>query len=170
LGFKCRSRKRDAAVTIDRNEAELRRAILELDLAPEQATYTEPETAATVVERVKEVFVKDGETRWWWAALRGPKEIFDYPDGDGFRHLKEHVPPGETHGWLIVENDRDGPWHVLRVEIDVIALLIGECSHFEYYVVGQQFDWLLAENHHNQLVFASAPHNQAVISCRVDGA
>ena len=56
-----------------------------------------------------------------------------------------------------MENDRDGPWHVLDVEIAIVPGLVAECYAFEYYLVGKGFDWLVAENHHNEIIVAAAP-------------
>jgi hydroxyacyl-ACP dehydratase HTD2-like protein with hotdog domain len=139
---------------MDRNEAELRRAIAELHLSPEQAVMSDPAQAAYVVDRAKQAFVKDSDPRWWWACLSKPASVIDYPGGDAYQHLLEFVPPGETRCWFIVENDEDGPWHVLDVATDAVPTIIAECGPFEYYLVGQKFNWLIAETHHNQLVVA----------------
>jgi hypothetical protein len=75
-----------------------------------------------------------------------------YPSGDGYQHILEFVPPGETRCWFIVENDDDGPWHVIDGEVSAALAIVEECTMFEYYLVGERFDWLIAENHHNQLI------------------
>jgi uncharacterized protein DUF6756 len=141
---------------MDRNEMELRRAIEELHLSPQRAAVCDPALSAHVVERVKQTFVREPNSRWWWASLRKPGLTIDYPAGDAYCHLLEIVPSEATRCWFIVENDEDGPWHVLDADTEVVPSIIAECSHFEYYLVGRSFNWLIAENHHNQLVVAAS--------------
>jgi len=137
---------------MDRNEADLRRAIAELHLTPREVVICNRTQAAVVVGRAKQAFVGSSDPRWWWASLSKPAVAVDYPAGEAFRHLLEFVPQGEERCWLVVENDEDGPWHVLDTAVEAIPGIIAECSPFEYYLIGKEFNWLIAENHHKQLI------------------
>ena len=140
---------------MERNEAELRRVAAELYLSHEQARFCDPISTLSVVDKGKRAFVRDEDPRWWWASLKVPATRLELRDSKGFLLVTEHVPRGETRCWLIAENDDDGPWHVLDVVVEVVLRLLAECSFFEYYLIGQAFDWLVCENHHNEIVVSS---------------
>lgn len=133
------------------NRLELTRALEELALPAERARFCDDETARSVVQRAEEALVKRPGLVWWWTELKVPASFIEYPDCDGWQHLLEYVPTTGSRCWLIVESDR-GPFIVMDVVPDVVPEIIGECYPFEYYLIGKQFDWLVAENHHNYLV------------------
>jgi hypothetical protein len=137
---------------MDDNRVELIRALRVLGLPSEQARFCDAETELKVAQQTGDSFVEGDHLRWWWTALKVPHSFIDYPEADGFRHLMEYVPSSESRCWLIVESDQDGPWIVLDVVTSVVVPILEECYPFEYYLVGMNFDWLVAENHHNQLV------------------
>jgi hypothetical protein len=89
-------------------------------------------------------------------SLKYPFESFDYSEGGGFEDLVRHVPEGEESCWLIPETEEE-KLPVFDAEISCISRLLGECSYFEYYLVGKRFDWLIAENDHNQVIVSEVP-------------
>jgi uncharacterized protein DUF6756 len=141
---------------MDRNESQLRSAVDELALPADSVALCQAEDGAAIADRIMDAFVRDRRCRWWWACLKSPGRVIDYPEGDGYRHLLEYVPAAEGRCWLVVESDRDGPWIVADAEVACIPDLLDHCSHFEYYLVGKGMDWLVAENHHNQLVISGS--------------
>lgn len=148
-------------VAQDKNEGELRRAMTALGLPPGMASFCGPEAARHIIEQAKQSFVTGGNPVWWWDSLKVLSEGFHYPEGDGFRHVTEYVPPGEERCWLVVEGDNGGPEHVLDVAVQVVPQIIGECFAFEYYLIGQDFGWLVAENHHNVVIVARGSSAQS---------
>jgi hypothetical protein len=108
------------------------------------------EEAAAIVAKAKDRFVR-GSPRSWWYSLKCTPRTYHYPDGDGFLHLAEHAPPGTGQCWLILETEeKDKP--VAKMEIEVIPRVIGELPCIEYYVVDENFSWLMVETHHNAIL------------------
>jgi len=89
-------------------------------------------------------------------SLKQPTEWFDYPDGFGFQDLIRHVPEGNLRCWFVPETEEQYP-PVFDVEVDRVSRVLGECTYFEYYLVGKRFDWMIAENDHNQVIVSRLP-------------
>ncbi|HEX7863176.1 MAG TPA: DUF6756 family protein [Verrucomicrobiae bacterium] len=66
-------------------------------------------------------------------------------------HLAELVPNAGESVWFIVEDDSLPFYPVYEARASVLSALIGECYGFESYVIGQKFDWLICENHHDRI-------------------
>lgn len=136
-------------------EKELTQAAIALGLSADAFKKCDCESAERIVQRAQETFVAD-DPRSWWMSLKHPFESFDYFEGRGFEDLVRHIPQGEETCWLIPETEEQNP-PVFDAAISSISQVLGECSYFEYYLVGKQFDWLIAENDHNQIIVSGVP-------------
>jgi len=131
-------------------EKELDQAIGSLRLPIEAVRKCAPEEARRIVKRAMDRFVINN-TRAWWMSLTQPHESFDYSDGFGFEDLIRHVPEENVKCWFVPETEEEyAP--VFDANVDYISRVLGECFCFEYYLVGKQFDWLITENDHNQVI------------------
>jgi len=136
-------------------EEQLDQVVRALALPDDSSQKCDPEFSKNVVERVQETFVLDSKL-FWWMSLKHPFESFDYSEGFGFEDLIRHVPAGAERCWLIPETEEEYP-PVFDVEVRCITPVLAECSYFEYYLVGKQFEWLIAENDHNQVIVSRVP-------------
>jgi len=100
--------------------------------------------AADVVARAKANFVKDNRRSWWWEAFSKPVRQRGTEDGNPY--FSQYARP-DSECWLIID---DGSAHfpVVETSAAVAEMLLGELPYVEFYLVGKDFDWLLAENHH----------------------
>jgi hypothetical protein len=131
-------------------EEELDKALDSLRLPIEAFRKCAPEQAKRIVKIAMDTFVINNP-RAWWMSLKHPYESFDYSDGFGFEDLIRHVPEGNEKCWFVPETEEEyAP--VFDVNVNCISRVLGECYVFEYYLVGKQFDWLIAENDHNQVI------------------
>jgi len=136
-------------------EEELNQAAKTLTLSDEEFAKCDPESAKWIAQKAQDTFVLDNP-RSWWLSLKYPFDSFDYPEGFGFEDLVRHVPEGEERCWLIPETEKEDPL-VFDTKISCITPVLGQCSYFEYYLVGKTFDWLIVENDHNQIIVSRIP-------------
>jgi len=134
------------------HEQEIAGAVKVLALSAAQFLRCDPAKSHAVAIAAKGRFVVD-EPRVWWLGFRRPHETHAYGDlQDWERRLVATIPPGTTRCWLIVESDGDS-YPVYDVEVDVVAGVIKECSFLEYYLVDPEFNWIVSDTDHNQLIF-----------------
>lgn len=131
-------------------DAEIEQAISRLSLPGDKVRRCGNEEARSVQQRAMDVFVH-GNPRSWWLALKHPFRSFPYHDADGFQFLDRHIPRGNDRCWFIAENEEDlRP--VYDAQVGSIKEILRECPFFEYYLVGKNFDWLIIENDHNEVI------------------
>jgi len=99
--------------------------------------------AREIVEKAQAVFVDDNP-RSWWLSLKLPSRQLD-SDKVG---LTEVLPNVEGTCWFVPETESEEQ-PVYRVATQDLEVLIKECPFFEYYVLGQDLSWLVAESDHN---------------------
>ena len=58
--------------------------------------------------------------------------------------------PPDSQCWLIIDDD-SAYFPVVETRAGVAGMLLGELPYVEFYLVGKDFDWLLAENHHSAI-------------------
>jgi hypothetical protein len=102
--------------------------------------------AALVEGRARKQFVT-GNPRAWWMSLSGPCEAF----GANERSLQDVLPAGETKCGLIPETGSSSGLPVYSLDARSLSPLLAECPYFEYYIVAEDFSWLVAESDHNVL-------------------
>lgn len=106
-----------------------------------------------VVTAARDRFVV-GDPRVWWLSPRLPCRTSPYAQEHWAECLRRELPPGTSACWLVIETDEgkeDLP--VYRVQARHLPPVLGECSFFEYYVVGEHHDWLLIDTDHDELLF-----------------
>jgi hypothetical protein len=108
--------------------------------------------AQRIIATAKEIFI-EGSPSTWWLSLKRPFQVFEFAEGDGYKHLGNLLPPAEQRCWLIAETDEDA-LPVFDLQISYLSPILAECGFFEYYLVGKKLDWLVIENDHNQLIFS----------------
>jgi hypothetical protein len=97
-------------------------------------------------------FVPFGQPRWWWEHF--PKSTaVHFTGSDGWRHLTEIVPNADEKVWFVAEDGAPPGYSVWEASVRDVQAAIGKCHAFEFYLVQQQNDWLVCENHHD-VVFA----------------
>ncbi|MDH7447590.1 DUF6756 family protein [Aquimarina sp. 2201CG14-23] len=96
-------------------------------------------------------FVKSGDRRWWWEDFK--QEAFYFKEYEfPFQQIINIIPKNVDTVWLMVEDDEEKYYPIYNCKPSVIAQLIGECTAFEYYVIDKNKQWLLCENHSDQLI------------------
>jgi uncharacterized protein DUF6756 len=110
--------------------------------------------AAQIAAAVEERFgdAANGGMVGWWHSDRPcpvPSAAKCFHDG-GWRYLTA-VAPGAAPVWLLAENWDGGQprLFVFASTAGVVKEVLGNTHGFEYIVVGRQFDWLFAEDHHD---------------------
>jgi hypothetical protein len=101
-----------------------------------------------VVKKAMERFV-DGNPRAWWMSLKRKYKKFPVDDNN-LEYLEHHWPKSESHAYFVPENGTRA-LRAFDASLSAVKAVLGECSFFEYYVVGKRFDWLLAESDHSEL-------------------
>lgn len=98
-------------------------------------------------------FVASGDRRWWWEDFKLPASRVEFPDSSiGFQLLVKIVPSAEEKVWFIVEDDQLPFFPVYEANTTTIQAVIGECYHYEYYIVAKDFSWLICDTHHNEII------------------
>ena len=137
-------------------EEEIDVALVRLGWPEGSFSKCDRDRATAVVRTVEDTFLT--ERRWqWWTALKKPFAVHDYPEGDGCLQIIEFVPAESTRCWFIPDTD-SREWPVYGVEVGKVPLLLAELPYFEYYLVGLDFDWFVAENDHNEVVVKENNH------------
>jgi hypothetical protein len=96
-------------------------------------------------------FVKSGDRRWWWEDFKDVSFSFS-GNTKPFELLNEIIPETKDKVWLMVEDDQEDFYPIYETRPEIISQIIGECFGFEYYLIDKNKDWLICENHHNQLI------------------
>jgi len=100
-------------------------------------------------------FVKSGDRRWWWEDFK--QEAFYFIAYEKpFEELINIIPKESYSVWFMVEDDDENYYPIYNSKPAVISNIIGECSAFEYYVIDKNKQWLLCENHSDQLIGVGA--------------
>lgn len=101
------------------------------------------EVAAEIEVRAKSKFVIDNP-RAWWMSLSCPYQQFDSKE----TKLADVLLGRSGRGWLIAETETPN-LPVYAVDLSQLPTLLEGCPYFEYYVVGTDFSWMVAESDHN---------------------
>jgi hypothetical protein len=136
-------------------DSEIEVALNKLCLPEEELRRCSKEESLRVQEEAKRRFVENNP-RAWWLALKQPFKEFPYHDANAYQYLNEYIPSGEDKFWFIPENEQE-ILPVFEATLKGVKSLLEECCFFEYYLVGKSFDWLIAENDHNELIISQIP-------------
>ena len=116
--------------------------------------------AKEVYQRAKSEFV-DGNPRVWWLRLKKKPRTVDTDNSEDFHYLRENWPHTDDSCYFIPENEKNHPI-IFNATLEGVIKVLGNSSFFEYYLVGKQFDWLLIENDHNELLIVKHGSTQEV--------
>lgn len=141
--------------TVDTNADEIQKAAQTLGLSSEGFRRLPAEDAKHVYSSALRHFVPKGHPYWWWEHFPTSTSVH-FVDGDGWRHLIELVPDSNERVWFIAEDFVPPEYSVWEASICDIQAVVGECYPFEYYVIQQQFRWLVCENHHDVVIAVGA--------------
>lgn len=130
--------------------AEVEAALQRLDAPASAFVRCSDDVAAEIIQNALANFVL-GNPRVWWLSLKHPRLTVYFPDGRGFEHLLEYVPPAQKRCWFIPETGK-ASLPVFDAEVEYIPRVLRKCPFFEYYLVGHGFDWLIVENDHNEVI------------------
>jgi hypothetical protein len=130
---------------------QIKKAARALGFGLERFRLLPADEAATVYHSALCHFVRSGNPRWWWEYFPASTGVH-FASGDGWRHLVSLVPDSNERVWFIAEDFVSPEYSVWEGDTCDIQAVIGECSDFEYYIVQNQFRWLLCQNHHDVVV------------------
>lgn len=126
---------------------DIRKVILEIG-----GVYELPgDEAETFCQRLASRYVGDRKQRWWWATLAQPSCVLRYGDRDGLAMLY-NLLASKPVIYLGVTDDEEGPWPVIVGDSRTICALLREVRFFEYFVADPDFNWVVFDTHHNELV------------------
>jgi 3-phosphoshikimate 1-carboxyvinyltransferase len=120
-----------------------------LSILADQFRALSDQEAERVVLETERRFVQWPNLRWWWEAFRcRGLATGDLPFGE----IAQIVPPLEP-AYLIANLDAGSPEPPLVYEGATAAILavLGECRHFEFYLVARDLSWLICQNHHDNI-------------------
>src|ERR1051326_1655672 len=125
---------------------QIRDAILELALSASEMSLLSDEDGRNPVNMVVSDFVVGSGRRWWWENFRFPSTDHHFEDQQGFARITQIVPNKGEKVWFIAEDDRQPFYPVYEATPEAIQAVLGECFHFEYYLIAKDLGWLLCEN------------------------
>ena len=131
---------------------EINNAIQELSLNESEIHLLSNEDSEPLYFELLNTFVKGGDRRWWWESFSKPAESVHFTNGKGFEIITEIVPNKKELVWFVAEDDQLPTYPIYEATPDAINKIIGECYGFEYYIIPKSKEWLLCENHHNNLI------------------
>lgn len=132
---------------------EIDSAIRVLGLSSEAIRKLAPLDADCVYTAALHHFVSRKDSAWWWESFRQESTSRAFLGDSGWNHLLDLVPDPEERVWFITEEDAPPFYIVYEASPRALRELLGECHFFEYYLIDQDHEWLLCENHH-RMVFA----------------
>ena len=107
------------------------------------------ENPDAILQAIKSIYVADDPSAWW-THLKHRKKIFKFENNTGYLHLEEICSPSNGDVWLVID---DQDMLLYCAPLPKVKLIIGECRYFEYYVVANDFSWLISENDHGDLIY-----------------
>jgi hypothetical protein len=126
------------------------KAIQESNASPNEMVQVSSNEANKVVKTAMDKFI-EGNPRVWWLSLK--TETLNVSAEDSPEYLKRYWPPGEKHCYFIPENETD-TLRVFEATLEGIIKVLKNSIFYEYYLVGKQFNWLIIETDHNELLIA----------------
>lgn len=107
--------------------------------------------AAEVLGALARQSVTDPAQIWWWANLTVDHETISYGERDGLEEVARIVPHQAT-ALLVVTDDEPRPWPVFLGKTSDLLAALREVRFCEYFLVDQDFKWIVFDTHHNTLV------------------
>jgi len=105
-----------------------------------------------VLERLAQENLKKGTQSlnkvWLWEEFNEPYESFEYDDSIS----KLETVLSKSEEFWFVASDEGGKYWVLKGTGEGVVSLLKNMYFFEYYIINNEFDWLLCENHHGLVI------------------
>lgn len=117
--------------------------------------------AGNVIDTVANKFIMNRSKVWWWQGLQTKPVVVEYGDNLSWPLVKQIVGNNKQIIYLFVTDDDPEPWPVLSGPLDEIGNLIANLWRTEYFLVDENFTWLLFDTHHNTLVVSGALEDRA---------
>ena len=136
---------------METNADEIKKATESLGFSPARFRRLPPEEAKQVYESALRHFVPRGQPRWWWEHFPTSTGVH-FTDGGGWLLPTELAPDTDERVWFIAEDFVPPEYSVWEANVHDIQAVIAEGANFEFYVIQQQFHWLICENHHDVVV------------------
>lgn len=136
---------------MDTTADEIQRAAMALGFPSERFRRLSTDEARWVYESSLRYFVPYGQPRWWWEHFPFSTAVH-FPEGNGWRYLNNLVPNPDERVWFIAEDFVTPGYSVWEASVRDVHSIIGECYGFEFYLIQQEFHWLVCENHHDVIV------------------
>lgn len=115
--------------------------------------------AAEIISEAMERFV-EGNPRVWWLSLKTPIKRTACKK-DCCHYLPEKLHAYTDPLYFIPETESLEPMPVYKLTHAQILQLIPDCPFFEYYIVSTDFQSLLIETEHAQLIEARATKSKS---------
>jgi hypothetical protein len=141
-------------------ETAIAHAVLELGISSNEFGRCDPAISEAVINATKRNFVR-GRPAVWWFALKNVSMRRSFADG-GFRHIYRYIPVSEIDCWFIPDIHEAYPL-AYHAKISQLERVIGNCFGFPYYIVGRNYDWLLAESDSDELFFCVLDPNAGAL-------
>lgn len=110
-----------------------------------------------ILNRIKSVFVL-GEPRAFWLSFRYFATLLEYDQDYPYLKLAQLVDRSENLYFLI--DDFNERYHLLEGKIQEIVFFIEDCEGLdEYYVISSDFQRLICENDHDELLYIDINKN-----------
>ncbi len=148
----------DAETILD----EIASAIETLGLSEKDCALLDDAKASGVRNRIAESFLSVPDSKWWWEHFKLDSVSIRCADQMGFKRLPELVPDADAPLFFVAEDSSLPFYPVYEASARVVSAIIGECYGFEYYLVPEDYAWLLCENHHDYLIGAGQPIMQGL--------
>ena len=144
--------------------SDIRKSIAEISSrgSREDVIEMSEKEADAVADSVARTYVEQPNSLWWWSHLRAKSWIDDYSEAEVPERLQEII--GNRRVRLVVTDDEPRPWPVFEGEATHILGIIFEQRFFEYFLVPASTgvpDWIIFDNHENQLVVVGLPARTA---------
>lgn len=131
---------------------ELSNAVTRLSIPSTQFQQLSNDNAELVYHDLLRTFVKDDNKHWWWESFSQPSFSVQFPDGKGYELITKLVPSSTELVWFLADEEQLSVFPVYEGTPEAIQSILGECYAFEYYIVPKTKEWLLCENHHNNII------------------
>lgn len=125
--------------------------VLEEVAAFESIVQLTCEEAQIVKEQIAGRYVQDHNKLWFWESLKGQASRITYDGEDGLALISKAILGNPTL-YIALTDDEFPPWPVLKGNKNDILGLISELRFFEYFLTIPPFEWVIFDNHHNQLI------------------
>lgn len=99
--------------------------------------------------KLENQFVNKKGLRWWWEDFKLPFQIIEEVEKP-WENINSFVPSTCKKVLLMIEDDSEF-YPIFHCTPNLIPEVLNECYWFEYYIIDEEHQWLICENHHNAI-------------------